>query len=115
MPEARVRYAVWATDREGSLPERLRVREEHRMRLRNPSPHAVTVLMAGPTLDEPGQSMNGTLLVVEATSAEAVRAFIDDDPYVRQGVYASVDIRPWHCGLGALCESSVPSPTGAST
>ena len=110
-----MRYAVWATDREGSLPERLRVRGEHRMRLRNPSPHAVTVLMAGPTLDERGQSMNGTMLVVEASSAEAVRAFIDDDPYVRQGVYASVEIRPWHCGLGVLSESSVASPTGAST
>ena len=115
MPEARVRYAVWATDREGALQDRLRVREEHRMRLRNPLQHAVTVLMAGPTLDESGHSMNGTLLVVEAASAEAVRAFIDDDPYVRHGVYASVDIRPWHCGLGVLSESSVASPTGAST
>ena len=110
-----MRYAVWATDRAGSLQDRLRVREEHRLRLRDPSPHEVTILAAGPTLDEPGQSMNGTMLVVEAASAEAVRAFIEDDPYVRHGVYASVDIRPWRCGLGVLCESFVPPPTSAST
>lgn len=110
-----MRYAVWATDREGSLQDRLRVREEHRLRLRDPSPHEVIVLAAGPTLDEPGQSMNGSMLVVEAASLDAVRAFVEGDPYVRDGVYASVDIRPWRCGLGMLCESPSSSPTTAST
>ena len=104
MSEARERYVVWATDRAGSLQERLRVRESHRMRLRDPSPHGVTVVLAGPTLHGAGESMNGTMLVVEAASLEAVRAFIADDPYTIHGVYASVEIRPWRCGLGLLSE-----------
>jgi len=97
-----MQYVVWATDREGMLPARQQVREAHRSRLRNPAPHPVTVLLAGPTLQPDGLAMNGTLLVVEATSMAAVRAFIADDPYVRHGVYGAVEIRPWHCGLGPL-------------
>lgn len=93
-------YAVWATDKTGALADRLRVREAHRTRLRAPAPHAVRVVLAGPTLDAPAGAMNGTMLVVEAPSAAAVRAFVDEDPYVHAGVYASVEIRPWHCGLG---------------
>jgi uncharacterized protein YciI len=115
-----VRFVVWATDRQGMLAQRLAVRAEHRARLRDPAPHAVTVLAAGPTMDPGGQAMNGTLLVVEADDEQAVRAFVDGDPYMREGVYGSVEIRPWRCGLGALAESawaapSASPPTGASS
>jgi len=97
-------YAVWASDAPGSGDERLRVREAHRARLRAPAPHAVQVLQAGATLDAKAGAMNGTLLVVQAEDIEAVHAFIDADPYVAAGVYASVEIRPWRCGLGPLSE-----------
>jgi uncharacterized protein YciI len=98
-------YVVWASDAPGSGDDRLRVLEAHRARLRTPAPHAVKVLQAGATLDEATQAMNGTLLVVEADTIAAVRAFVDADPYVAAGVYASVDIRPWRCGLGPLSDS----------
>lgn len=93
-------YVVWASDRRGALALREQVRPSHRQRLRAPSPHAVKVLAAGPTLQVEDGTMNGTLLVVWAASVQDVRAFLDDDPYQRSGVYASVEIRHWHCGLG---------------
>lgn len=99
-------FAVWASDRPGMLAERQRVRELHRARLRDPAPHPVTVVQAGVTLDEAGEAMNGTLLVVAAESLQAVRAFVDGDPYVAAGVYDRVEIRPWRCGLGPLSELS---------
>jgi branched-chain amino acid transport system permease protein len=111
-------YAVWATDHEAALPDRKRVRDAHRARLRQPAPHAVTVLLAGPTLDE-ADEMNGTLLVVQAASVQAVQAFIDDDPYVLAGVHQHVEIRQWRCGLGPLVDSADPasaiSPAPPST
>jgi uncharacterized protein YciI len=97
-------YAVWATDRPGTQAERMRVREAHRARLRDPAPHPVRVVQAGVTLDEAGAAMNGTLLIVQAESLQAVRDFVDGDPYVAAGVYDRVDIRPWRCGLGPLSE-----------
>ena len=99
-------YAVWATDRPGTQADRLRVREAHRARLRDPAPHPVRVVQAGVTLDEAGAAMNGTLLVVQAENLQAVRAFVDGDPYVAAGVYDRVEIRPWRCGLGPLSELS---------
>ena len=100
-------FAVWASDSEGALPARLRVREAHRARLRAPAPHEVEVLLAGPLLSEAvmnDAAMNGTLLIVRAENIDAVRAFVAADPYALAGVYGSVDIRPFKCGLGPLQE-----------
>ncbi len=99
-------YAVWATDHPGMLAERQRVREAHRARLRDPGDHPVRVVQAGVMLDDATGEMSGSLLVVQAESAQAVRAFVDGDPYVAAGVYATIDIRPWRCGLGPLTELS---------
>jgi uncharacterized protein YciI len=100
-------YAVWATDRPGMLATRVRVREAHRARLRDPGAHPVTVVAGGPTLDDAHAAMNGSLLVVEAESVEAVRRFMAEDPYQLEGVYAQVEVRAWQWGLGR------PPDTGA--
>jgi uncharacterized protein len=94
-------FAVWGTDRAGALPDRERVRENHRAHLRNPGEHPVKVMLGGPTFEETSGTMNGSMLVIEADSIEAVRRFLADDPYALAGVYASVDVRPWNWGLGA--------------
>jgi uncharacterized protein len=101
-------FAVWASDRPGASADRLRVREAHRARLRDPAPHNLKVVLAGPTLASDGQTMNGTMLVVEAAGAAAVQAFVDEDPYTLAGVYAQIEIRPWRCGLGPLAPNPEP-------
>jgi uncharacterized protein YciI len=93
-------YAVWATDAQGALSKRQQVREAHRARLRAPGEHPVTVVAGGPTLDHIDGTMNGSLLVIEADSIEAVRRFIAEDPYALVGVYARVEVRPWQWGIG---------------
>lgn len=103
-------YAVWATDCEGVLAERERVRPAHRARLRAPGAHPVRVVLAGPTLERVAGSMNGTLLVVEAEDAQAVHDFVCGDPYFEAGVYRSVEIRPFVCGLGPLAVTEPSAP-----
>jgi uncharacterized protein len=93
-------FAVWATDNSGVLAIRRRVREAHRARLRDPGEHSVKVVAGGPTLDETEGTMNGTLLVIQAESIEAVRRFLADDPYALAEVYTHVEVRPWQWGLG---------------
>jgi hypothetical protein len=92
-------FAVWATDREGMLDARLKVRDAHRARLRDPGAHRVKVVLGGPTAAADA-SMNGSLLVIEAEDLETVRRFVAEDPYELAGVYARVEIRPWQWGLG---------------
>jgi uncharacterized protein YciI len=98
-------FAVWATDAPGMRDTRQRVREAHRARLRNPGDHPVQVLLGGATLDDDAVHMNGTLLVLQAEHIDAVRRFVAEDPYVHEGVYQSVEVRPWAWGLGTPRES----------
>lgn len=93
-------FAVFATDKPEQQTVRQRMRPAHRAHLRDPSPHRVIVRLGGPTLDAAGGCMNGTLLVVQADSLDEVRAFLDDDPYVRAGLFEHIEIRPWSWGLG---------------
>ena len=92
-------FVVWATDRAGMHAVRQGVREAHRARLRVGVPGSVKVLMGGPTTDETG-AMNGSLLIVEARNIAAVHDFVVGDPYMQNGVYEAVEIRPWIWGLG---------------
>lgn len=91
-------YAVHAVDRAGLADARAAARDAHRHFLRAPHASGVRVVLGGPLLNEAG-AMNGTLLVVQAGSIDAVRRFVADDPYTAQDLFASVDVREWRCGL----------------
>lgn len=94
-------FVVFCTDRPGMEQARAACRARHRAYLRAPGPeHPVNVRLGGPTLAEDGRTMNGTMLVVEADGIDAVRRFVDADPYVRAGLFEQVVIRPWAWGLG---------------
>jgi uncharacterized protein YciI len=93
-------FAVFATDHPDSLALRQRLRPSHQAHLRATGDHRVVVRLGGPILDDGGTAMNGTLLVIEAGSLPEVEAFMQDDPYVQAGLFASIQIRPWHWSLG---------------
>ena len=91
-------YVIFATDKPGALALRLATRETHRVYIREPNVHEVTVVYAGPTLDEAGE-MNGSLLVVQAPSKEAAMCFAAADPYARAELFATTEIREMKTGL----------------
>jgi uncharacterized protein YciI len=92
-------FIVFATDKPGMDEVRANVRPSHRLYLRNHN-HPIRLLQGGPTLDDAGERMNGTLLVIEAESPQQVRAFVADDPYSEAGLFESLEVRPWAWGLG---------------
>ena len=59
------------------------------------------VLLAGALLNEAGEP-GGSLIVIEAENADAARAFADNDPYARAGVFKKVDIAPYRIVAGKL-------------
>lgn len=91
-------YSIYALDKDGMAETRAANRPDHRERLRSHD-HPVQVHIGGPLLNDVG-GMIGTLLIVEADGIEDVRRFVEGDPYNAAGVYASVEIRPFHWGLG---------------
>jgi len=65
------------------------VRPRHLDHLR-PLAEAGRVKLAGPFLDK-----TGSLIVVEAESAAEVWALVARDPYVTEGVFNRVDVKPF--------------------
>ncbi len=88
-------FVILGTDKPGHEQVRAALRDLHRQYLGTAAEHGVTLHHGGPTQSDDGQRMNGMLLIVEAESIEVVEAFVREDPYSRDGLFAWVEIRPW--------------------
>lgn len=92
-------YAIISEDVEDSLDRRASARPEHLARV-NQLVDEGRLLVAGPhpAVDstEPGPAgFSGSLVIAEFESLEAARAWADDDPYVKAGVYSNVTVKPF--------------------
>jgi len=98
-------YAILAEDREDSLEQRLKVRPEHVERLKKLQ-HEGRLLLAGPhpaiDAEDPGAAgFSGSLIVAEFPDLESAKAWADEDPYIKAGVYARVNVKPFKKTLPA--------------
>lgn len=92
-------YAIIAEDRDDSLEQRLKARENHLARL-NQLQDEGRLLLAGPhpmiDSEDPGPAgFSGSLIVAEFDSLESARNWADNDPYIEAGVYARVQVKPF--------------------
>jgi hypothetical protein len=92
-------YAIIGSDRPGSLDARMRVRPAHLERVRA-LVDAGRLVVAGPfpavdAVDPGPAGFTGSLIVAEFDCLEDARAWIDADPYVTEGVFGQVDVRPF--------------------
>jgi len=85
-------YALICTDKPDSLAIRKANRPEHLAYLES---LGETLVLAGPFTAEDGETMNGSLVVIEASSLEAARKIAAGDPFAKAGLFAHVEIRPW--------------------
>ncbi|MEO1292108.1 MAG: YciI family protein [Pseudomonadota bacterium] len=88
-------YAVICSDKPDHLQTRLDTRDAHVAWLKE-SP----VVFAGPVLADDEETMTGSLIVIEAESLAAARAWAEQDPYKAAGLFDRVDIRPWRRVMG---------------
>ncbi len=92
-------YAIIATDRGDSLEARMAARPAHLTRMEALKAQG-RVILAGPhpAIDSPDPGPNGftgSLLVIEFDSLEAAKSWASEDPYVKAGVYAQVEVKPF--------------------
>ncbi len=71
------------------MKKRLTYREEHLKRLERLNEEGKLVL-AGPFAD-----LSGSLIIVEFSSLEEATEFAETDPFYLNGVYTSVDVKPF--------------------
>jgi uncharacterized protein YciI len=86
-------FAIHCLDHPDALPTRLENYERHKAYLGSESP--VRIVVSGPLLADDGETMIGSLLVVEADDRDAVERFHRGDPFFRAGVWDRVEIHPF--------------------
>jgi len=92
-------YAIISQDIENSLPLRKVHRPDHLQRLSDLN-DAGRLLIAGPhpsiDSDQPGDAgFSGSLVVADFESLEQAQQWADKDPYLLNGIYANVVVKPY--------------------
>ncbi len=88
-------FAVIAEDHENGLEHRLAVRPSH---LKHLETLGDKLVFAGPFLDA-GEKACGSLMVIDAADQAAAEAMVAQNPFVRQGVFKSYEVRRWSWGI----------------
>ena len=91
-------FAAICHDKPGHLDVRLATRDAHVGWLKG---LGTRVRIAGPFLDETGEAMEGSIVVIEADDLVDAKATFAADPYAAAGLFAAVEIRPWRWVIGA--------------
>ena len=87
-------FVIHGHDAPDALAKRPVVRPRHLDHLR-PLSEAGKVVIAGPLFADDGKTPRGSLIVLEAASLDEARAIADRDPYLLEGVFDRVDVRPF--------------------
>lgn len=92
-------YAIVAEDTPNSLDKRLSARPEHLARLQDLQ-NTGRLLLAGPfpAIDSPDPGpagYSGSLIVAEFSSLEEAQQWANKDPFVINGVYSQVSVKPF--------------------
>ena len=95
-------YVVaFATHKPGRVRAGSEIQDAFADYLRNHPDHPdVVVHNAGPTLSDDSGTTVGSVLIVEASSLEAARAFLADSPYGRADVFAETQVLQWDWRTG---------------
>jgi len=83
-------FCIIAIDKENSLALRLATREAHFAYGRESG----GIRLGGPFLDSNGD-MAGSMIIFEAEDLDAAKTWHANDPYVKAGLFARSDVRPW--------------------
>ena len=88
-------FAIIGHDVAGSSAQRQLTRAEHIERLQVLNSEQRLVI-AGPTPIEHGKTeMSGSLIIADFDSLTAAQEWASTEPYLRDGVYSHVDIKPF--------------------
>lgn len=92
-------YAFICEDATDSLPIRKRVRNDHLRNVQQLKDEGRLVL-AGPhpkmDSEDAGEAgFSGSLIVAEFSDLASAEAWINDDPYVTEGVFCKVTVKPF--------------------
>lgn len=85
-----MQFMIMAYDGENMLDKRMEVRPQHLEGMARLGKH---VVCAGGLLDEEGK-LKGSALVVEFDDRAGVDEYLENEPYVKAGVWKMIEVEP---------------------
>jgi uncharacterized protein len=104
-------FLCYHRDRPGSLALREELLEDHWSYMDR---YATEMIARGPTFADDGDTLTGSVHIVDLPDAAAARAFAFDEPNYQAGAYRDVLIRRWRNTLGRTMWDFPGGPTGGS-
>ena len=89
-------FAVHALDKPGALPRRLEHYSAHRSFVETDQSFGVSVVTSGPLQSDDGETMIGSLFIIESPSRTEIDFFTKADPFWTNGVWGAVTITRFH-------------------
>lgn len=91
-------FVLTCTDREGTLEKRLAIRPQHIERLQKLDDEG-RLIAAGAHPKDPNDAQAGffgSTMIVEFESREALDAWIQEEPFLKEGIYSDIEVRPFN-------------------
>ena len=85
-----MQFVMICEDKADSLALRMSTRDAH---LAYVGEHRDMIKVAGPIIGDDGESMAGSVFVLEADSKAEIEALNANDPYTKAGLFANVTIK----------------------
>nr|WP_315280373.1 YciI family protein [uncultured Acinetobacter sp.] len=91
-------FVLCCTDREGTLEKRLATRPAHLARLQQLDAEGRLIVAGAMPKDpnNPQAGFYGSTMIVDFDSREALDAWLQDEPFLKEGVYSHIDVKPFN-------------------
>ncbi|RKG29365.1 YciI family protein [Acinetobacter tianfuensis] len=88
-------FVVSCTDNEGTVEKRLAVRPQHLARLEQLDAEGRLIAAGAMPKDpsNPQAGFYGSTIIVDFDSREALDAWLQEEPFLKEGVYGHIDVK----------------------
>jgi hypothetical protein len=85
-------FHIQCKDKPNSMDLRMATRDKHLAYLKG---FTNSLYLAGPTIADDGETVTGSVIIVDVDDKAAAEAFCAGDPYAQAGLFESVTIHPF--------------------
>ena len=91
-------FVVSCTDQEGTVEKRLAIRPQHLARLQKLNDEGRLIVAGAMPKDpsNPQAGFYGSTISVDSDSREDLDTWLEDEPFLKEGVYAQIDVKPFN-------------------
>ena len=91
-------FVVTCTDQDGTVEKRLAVRPQHLARLEQLDAEGRLIVAGAMPKDpsNPQAGFYGSTIIVDFDSRETLDAWLQDEPFLKEGVYTQIEVKPFN-------------------